>query len=60
MEPNSSSKRSNAHTYTATMGYTLDLTQKLTVMKNIWHLSRIDGQTTPLGTIEQARMKLKE
>jgi hypothetical protein len=42
------------------MGYTLDLTQKLTVMKNIWHLSRIDGQTTPLGTIEQARMKLKE
>ena len=42
------------------MGYTLDLTQKLTVMKNIWHLSRIDGQNTPLGTIEQARMKLKE
>jgi uncharacterized protein YxjI len=42
------------------MGYTLDLTQKLTVMKNIWHLSRIDGQSTPLGTIEQARMKLKE
>jgi len=42
------------------MSYRLDLTQKLTVMKNIWHLSRIDGQTTPLGTIEQARMKLKE
>jgi uncharacterized protein YxjI len=42
------------------MGYTLDLTQKLTVMKNIWHLSRIDGQNTPLGTIEQARMKLRE
>lgn len=42
------------------MAYTLDLTQKLTVMKNIWHLSRIDGQNTPLGTIEQARMKLKE
>jgi uncharacterized protein YxjI len=29
-------------------------------MKNVWHLSRIDGQITPLGTIEQARMKLKE
>ena len=42
------------------MSYTLDLTQKLTMMKNIWHLSRIDGQNTPLGTIEQARMKLKE
>lgn len=42
------------------MGYTLDLTQKLTVMKNVWHLTRIDGSTIPLGTIEQARMKLKE
>jgi uncharacterized protein YxjI len=42
------------------MSYTLDLTQKLTLMKNVWHLSRIDGQSTPLGTIEQARMKLKE
>jgi uncharacterized protein YxjI len=42
------------------MSYTLDLTQKLTLVKNIWHLSRIDGQITPLGTIEQARMKLKE
>jgi uncharacterized protein YxjI len=42
------------------MSYTLDLTQKLTLMKNVWHLSRIDGQITPLGTIEQARMKLKE
>lgn len=42
------------------MGYTLDLTQKLTVMKNTWHLTRIDGQNTPLGTIEQARMKIKE
>jgi len=42
------------------MSYTLDLTQKLTLMKNVWHLSRIDDQVTPLGTIEQARMKLKE
>lgn len=42
------------------MGYTLELAQKLTVMKNIWHLSRVDGQNTPLGTIEQARMKLRE
>jgi uncharacterized protein YxjI len=42
------------------MSYTLDLTQKLTVMKNVWQLSRIDGQNTALGTIEQARMKLKE
>jgi uncharacterized protein YxjI len=42
------------------MAYTLQLAQKLTVMKNIWHLSRIDGQDTPLGTIQQARMKLKE
>ncbi|MEY3494009.1 MAG: hypothetical protein RL413_1427, partial [Actinomycetota bacterium] len=39
---------------TPRMGYTLDLTQKLTVMKNIWHLSRIDGQSTPLGAIELA------
>ncbi len=42
------------------MPYTLELAQKLTVMKNIWHLSRIDGEPTPLGRIEQARMKLKE
>jgi uncharacterized protein YxjI len=42
------------------MTYTLQLAQKLTVIKNIWHLSRIDGQDTPLGTIQQARMKLKE
>lgn len=42
------------------MSYTLDLTQKLTVVKNIWTLTRIDDQNTPLGTIEQARMKLKE
>lgn len=42
------------------MAYTLELVQKLTVMKNIWHLSRIDGEPTPLGTIQQARMKLKE
>ncbi len=46
--------------YTRTMTYTLQLAQKLTVIKNIWHLSRIDGQDTPLGTIQQARMKLKE
>lgn len=42
------------------MAYTLELAQKLTLVKNIWHLSRTDGQVTPLGTIEQARMKLKE
>ena len=42
------------------MGYTLSLTQKLTVMKNTWMLARVDGQETPLGRIEQARMKLKE
>ncbi len=42
------------------MAYTLELAQKLTLMKNIWHLSRIDGESGPLGTIEQARMKLKE
>ena len=42
------------------MRYTLDLTQELTVMKYIWHLSRIAGQKTPLGTIEQARTKHKE
>ena len=29
-------------------------------MKIIWHLSRIDGQNSPLGTIEQARMKLRK
>jgi len=42
------------------MGYTLELTQKLTLMKNVWYLSRLDGGTVPLGTIEQARMRLKE
>lgn len=42
------------------MAYTLELAQKLTVMKNIWYLSRIDGEPTPLGTIQQSRMKLKE
>lgn len=42
------------------MAYTLELAQKLTVMKNIWHLSQIDGEPVPLGTIQQARMKLKE
>lgn len=42
------------------MGYTLELSQKITVMKNIWNLSRIDNQNTPLGTIKQARLKLKE
>jgi uncharacterized protein YxjI len=42
------------------MAYTLELAQKLTVMKNVWRLSRVDGQATPLGTIEQARLKLRE
>jgi len=42
------------------MAYTLELAQKLTVMKNVWRLSRVDGPTTPLGTIEQARMTLRE
>ena len=42
------------------MAYTLELAQKLTLMKNIWHLTQIDSTPTPLGTIEQARMKLKE
>jgi uncharacterized protein YxjI len=42
------------------MGYVLDLTQRLTLMKNVWHLTRLDGGSAPLGTIEQARMKLKE
>jgi uncharacterized protein YxjI len=46
--------------YNHAMAYTLELAQKLTVMKNIWHLSRIDGDPTPLGTIQQSRMKLKE
>jgi hypothetical protein len=43
-----------AAAYTSRLGYTLDLTQRLTVMKIIWHLSRIDGQSTPLGAIELA------
>lgn len=42
------------------MAYTLELVQKLTMMKNVWHLSRTDGTPAPLGTIEQARMKLRE
>lgn len=42
------------------MAYTLELAQKLTLMKNIWHLSQIDPAPLTLGTIEQARMKLKE
>ena len=42
------------------MAYTLELVQKLTVMKNVWHLSRTDGTPVELGTIEQARMKLRE
>jgi uncharacterized protein YxjI len=42
------------------MPYTLELAQKLTVMKNVWTLSRVDGQATPLGTIEQARLRLRE
>lgn len=42
------------------MAFTLELAQKLTVMKNVWRLSRVDGQQTPLGTIEQARLTLRE
>jgi len=42
------------------MAYTLELVQKLTMMKNVWHLSRTDGTPVPMGTIEQARMKLRE
>jgi uncharacterized protein YxjI len=42
------------------MAYTLELAQKLTLMKNIWYLSLVSATPTPLGTIEQARMKLKE
>jgi uncharacterized protein YxjI len=42
------------------MAYTLELVQKLTMMKNVWHLSRTDGSPVPMGTIEQARMKLRE
>lgn len=42
------------------MAYTLELAQKLTMMKNIWSLSQVDTTPIPLGTIEQARMKLKE
>lgn len=42
------------------MGYTLSLAQQLTLMKNVWHLTRIDGGTVALGTIEQARLKLRE
>lgn len=42
------------------MPYTLELAQRLTLMKNVWQLSRIDGGITLLGTIEQARMRLRE
>ena len=42
------------------MAYTLQLVQKLTVMKNVWHLTRTDGTPVELGTIAQARMKLRE
>jgi uncharacterized protein YxjI len=42
------------------MAYTLELAQKLTVMKNVWRLSRVDGQAMPLGTIEQARLRLRD
>jgi uncharacterized protein YxjI len=42
------------------MPYTLQLVQKLTMMKNVWHLSRTDGAPVELGTIAQARMKLRE
>lgn len=42
------------------MAYTLELVQKLTLMKNIWTLSRVDPDAAPLGTIEQARLRLRE
>lgn len=42
------------------MAYTLELAQQLTVMKNVWRLSRVDGAVVELGTIEQARLKLRE
>lgn len=42
------------------MPYTLELAQRLTFMKNVWQLSRVDGEATPLGTIEQARLRLRE
>lgn len=41
--------------------YRLELAQKLTVMKNVWELSRTDGPSpVTVGKISQARMKLKE
>lgn len=41
--------------------YRLELAQKLTVMKNVWELSRTDGPApVTVGKIAQARMKLKE
>jgi uncharacterized protein YxjI len=40
--------------------YTLQLAQKLTVMKNQWTLTKIDNNPTELGVIAQKRMSLKE
>jgi len=42
------------------MAYSLRLAQKFTVLRNVWHLSRVDGTPVELGTIEQALMKLRE
>lgn len=43
------------------MAYRLKLAQKITVVKNVWDLSRVDGPApVPVGRIRQARMKLKE
>ena len=43
------------------MAYRLELTQRITVVKNVWNLSRVDGpEPVPVGRISQARMKLKE
>lgn len=43
------------------MTYRLELSQKLTMMKNVWELTRTDGpEPQALGSIQQARMKLKE
>jgi len=41
--------------------YRLELAQRLTVMKNVWELSRTDGPSpVTVGKISQARMKLRE
>lgn len=40
--------------------YTLSLVQKLTMMKNQWTVSRVDGTPSDIGVIAQKRMSLKE